>query len=555
MNFKRLICSVLLALFAIASFDATAEGVSVNKARTIANSFIKSHSMTAPGSLQAPAMADLVLAHAEPSGKVANTNVYYVFNIKGGGFIIVSAEDKAAPVLGYSDKGQIDINNMSDPLRFMLDGYKEEIDYLLTHKIKPSQSFRQTISDPVTIIEPMTITTWGPEDPYNYQCPQLRGKYSRIGCVGVCMAQITYFWKFPLSCDSLPTYWASRLNAYVPALPATTFDYSKMILSYSHWDFETGKVVLDTYTQEQADEVAKLCRYCGQATQMNYSPTGSTPNVAGGKLKAMIKFGYNSKAKSINRDNYEEDAWETLLQAELHAGRPVMYTGYGAAAASVGHAFIVDGYNNEHYYHMNMGWYGVNDGWYILSAISFVNRFGENIFYERKLSMILGMEPPLFCTINADVHADGGLYMLGQTIYPLASDVDLSMSYRTLPFMFSLTDAAGNKVAESESITLNRLSFENGSDISLPMMLPETLPTGTYDLHLNYRTSDSDPLTQAITAQGQLYVVGRLAKYGTPFGIGDVADAIDMILAETPAEPALNIGDVTMLIDYLLNNN
>ena len=88
MNFKRLICSVLLALFAIASFDATAEGVSVNKARTIANSFIKSHSMTAPGSLQAPAMADLVLAHAEPSGKVANTNVYYVFNIKGGGFII-----------------------------------------------------------------------------------------------------------------------------------------------------------------------------------------------------------------------------------------------------------------------------------------------------------------------------------------------------------------------------------------------------------------------------------------------------------------------------------
>ena len=552
MNFKSFISSMLLALFAGASFCAAAGNVTPSMARATANDFIKYHHTASPGSINAPATADLVLAHAEPSEKVPNANVYYVFNIKGGGFVIVAGEDHAAPVLGYSDKGRIDLNNMSESLQVMLDRYKDEVEYLLTHDVDAPKTFNQSFKEPTVIVEPMTKTTWGPEDPYNYQCPMLKGKYSRIGCVGVCMAQVIYFWKFPLSCDSLPRYWASRLNAYVEALPATTFDYSKMILSYSHWDFDKSKVILDEYTEEQGYEVAKLCRYCGQATQMNYSPTGSTPNIAGGKLKAMIKFGYNSKAKSINQDNYEEDVWKGLLRAEINAGRPVMYTGYGASAAAIGHAFIIDGYDDEEYFHMNMGWYGVNDGWYLLSAIKFVNRFGENIFYERKLSMILYLEPPLFCTINTEVEADNDLMLLGDTFTPRAVDVDLSMSYRTLPFMFTLTDSDGNVKAMSETVILNRLTFENGSDIVLPLTIPQSLPEGVYDLHLNYLSGDTDPLTVAVTAQGQLTVVGKFAKYGAPFGIADVVAAIDGLLVED-AGGDYTIADVTSLIDYLLD--
>jgi hypothetical protein len=126
------------------------------------------------------------------------------------------------------------------------------------------------------------------------------------------------------------------------------------------------------------------------------------------------------------------------------------------------------------------------------------------------------------------------------------------MSYRTLPFMFSLTDAEGNEVAVSESTTLNRLTFENGTDISLALTLPETLPDGTYDLHLNYRTAEGQPLTQALTSQGQLTIYGKFAKYGAPFSIDDVVDAIDMLLTGNFVGVQINITDVTMLIDYLL---
>ena len=158
----------------------------------------------------------------------------------------------------------------------------------------------------------------------------------------------------------------------------------------------------------------------------------------------------------------------------------------------------------------------------------------------------------MFCTINAEVAADGGLHILGETFTAQASDVRLSMSYRTLPFMFSLTDAEGNEVAVSEPTTLNRLTFENGTDISLALTLPATLPEGIYDLYLNYRTAEGQPLTRAVTAQGQLTVLGKFAKFGAPFDITDVVEAIDRILLGDFDSVQISIGDVTMLIDYLL---
>ncbi len=550
MNFKKLVSMLLLVSLAVLSYHAAAGPVSAGMARSAANSFVKSHFKASPGSLKAPATADLVLAHSEPSGKVPRANAYYIFNIKGGGFVIVSGEDHAASVLGYSDKGQIDINNMSEPLQDMLNGYKAEVDYLLTHDVKVPVTFNQSFNDPVAIVEPMTKSEWGPERPYNIQCPMLRGENSKTGCQGTCMSQMLYFWRFPLSCDSFPSYWASRLNAYVPALPATTFNYDIMLLSYSHWDFDLGKVVQDTYTEEQVQEVAKLARYCGQSVQMNYSPAVSTPK--GNVLDAMIKFGFNSKAKRVYRVNYTEEAWENLARLELDAGRPIMYIAFGASAASVGHGFILDGYDSENYFHMNMGWYGVNNGWYLLSAIQFVNRFGQDIHYTRDISMALGVEPPLYCLMKTEINASNDLLVLGQSFNPQAVDVNLNMSYRTLPFLFSLTDAQGTEVALSESITLNRLTFENGSDITLSLMLPATLPQGSYDLHFNYRTADGAPLTRVVTASGKLTVVGRFAKYGSPFGIEDVIEAVDSVMNDDSGE--VSISDVTSLIDYLLDS-
>lgn len=538
---------MVLALLSVASFHTVADNVSADGARAMANNFIKSHFKAPPGSFQAPAMADLVLAHAEPSGKVAHANCYYIFNIKGGGFIIVSGEDHATPVLGYSDKGQIDVVNMPDALKGLLGEYKEDIEYLLTHDIKVSTSFNQSFRDAVEIVAPMTKSTWGPQEPYFNLCPVLGGQHSKVGCAGVCISQLIYFWQYPVSCDSLPSYYASKLGGYVPALPPTVFDYEKMLPSYAEWDFEHQKLIQGVYTEEQAYEVAKLCRYCGQALKMNYSPGSSSNQVY--RIVAMKAFGYNPNAVTLYRKNYNDSIWVELLKAELDAGRPIGYSGRDPVRGSA-HAFIIDGYNSEDYFHINVGWYGHSNGWYQISAVLLTALDGSGRHYKDNNQFSQGLEPPLFCTINAGVGASSGLHLLGETITAQASDVHLSMSYRTLPFMFSLTDVDGNQMALSESITLNRLTFENGTDISLALALPETLPEGTYNLHLNYRTGDSDPLTPAVTAADQLTVVGRLAKFGAPFNIGDVTDAINIMLTDNSSN--IKISDVTTLIAYLL---
>ena len=548
MNIKRLM-SFMLASMMLASFHISANNVSVNEAKAIANTFMKSHCSN-PGSFKAPSTSDLQLAYTEYSRKVAGSNVFYAFNIKGGGFIIVAGDDMATPVLGYSDRGKLDFNNLPEGLQCLLDSYREEIEYAQTHPNEVIQPLKHSLRDASVVVEPMTRSTWGPEYPYNTQCPVFNGKNSKVGCAGVAMAQFLYFWQFPVSSPALPAYYASNAGDTVPALPATSFDYDKMIQTFCYWDYSKQKTVQYEYTEEQVYEVAKLCRYIGQMAKMNYSPakSGITEDR---KIQALKDYGYNSLAKSIKRANYTPERWNELLRTELDAGRPVMYAGF--AVSQNGHAWIIDGYDSDDYFHMNMGWYGYNDGWYLISSIKFVNRYGNNRFYNGVHNMILNLEPPLYCEVNADgIGGNNSLIVLGDNLYPIAERVHLHTSYRTVEMSFSLMGADNAIVAASQPVYVTRHTYDQFSDITSSLTLPADLPEGRYDLQFCYRTEADGPLTAVLTANGALTVVGKFAKFNVPFNVGDVVKAIDTIITEDPQPQDINVADVVYLIDYIL---
>ena len=96
MNIKKSLSSIVLAAFAMLSLNASAGNIDANAARAAANNFIKQQATVMPGTFRATAMTDLKLTHAEQSSAVQGAVDYYVFNIKGGGFVIVSGEDRAA---------------------------------------------------------------------------------------------------------------------------------------------------------------------------------------------------------------------------------------------------------------------------------------------------------------------------------------------------------------------------------------------------------------------------------------------------------------------------
>ena len=423
--------ALALAAFVFIPMNVNAGNIDATAARATANSFIKQHSALAP-SFKGAALADLTLAHAQASKTVAGANDYYAFNIKGGGFILIAGEDRAAQVLGYSDKGRFEYDRLPAPLQDILNEYQREIEYLQTNTdddLVPMQNAFQGTRG----VEPLIKTTWGQEMPYYLQCPIQNGEYCVVGCVATAMAQVMYYWKFPEGSDAIASYspWFSSVT--YPGLPATTFDYNKMLLSYCHWDWDNSELIQDTYTDEQAQEVAKLSRYCGQAVSMDYSPEGSGA-YTWDQYDAMLEFGFRSTAQDVSKNGgwwlgaYSTSQWEAMMKEELDAGRPILYS--ASDPSEGGHAFICDGYNSDGYFHFNMGWYGTCDGWYLSTSLKMTHRSGDQLNFSSSHEMLIGIEPPEgweppVSFIRGDVNNDGSVTIADVTAlidYLLSND-------------------------------------------------------------------------------------------------------------------------------------
>lgn len=554
MRIKKCFNALFLTALALTALNVNAANVSSAEARQVANSFLKQHATS--GMFNAPANADLKLVHAEKASALSSVYDYYAFNIVGGGFIIVAGEDRATPVLGYGDKGGIDFNNLPAPLKDLLDGYKKEIEYLRTFKEGELVSKTPSIKDAGTV-GPLISTTWGQEMPYYLQCPTYQGEYCVVGCVATAMAQVMNYWQYPTSITAKSRYYCYSIGGYVPALSATTIDYSLMLDSYCHWDYDNSELVQDTYTDAQAQEVAKLGRYCGQAVQMDYSPEGSGAYTTD-QLNAMKNFGY-SNATYYSKgggwwgggSNYTTEQWEAMLKTEIDAGRPILYSANDPSAG--GHAFICDGYNSDGKFHFNLGWYGTCDGWYATTALNMVHRDGDELKFSSGHEIISNIQPPTYCRISVGgLDAGNDLLIVGEDLLSAqANSVTFRTTYNFINLMFALTDAQGNRVVNGNAVNLVPNTFEQGSNVTGTLNLPSTLAPGIYDLSLYYYYSNANQLTAVdVNATGQLHVVGHLAKYNAPFDISDVTTVIDEILLGESS--ILGISDVTELIDYIL---
>ena len=86
------------------------------EAKAIAGSFVQARAQT-NGARRVSAKMDIAAA----------STAYYAINA-GNGYVVVSADDRLPDVLGYSDNGTFDANNMSPAMRFWLACYDEELE-------------------------------------------------------------------------------------------------------------------------------------------------------------------------------------------------------------------------------------------------------------------------------------------------------------------------------------------------------------------------------------------------------------------------------------------
>ena len=389
-SYKKLLLLVPCAFVAFSAFNAAAAHVTAAAAKAIATQFVSDRAATPAQRIQAASR--LQLSHTEASAVAAGANAFYVFNVgDNDGFVIVAGDDRAQQVLGYSDHGSLDWNTLPENMKAWLNVYRHEIEYLQANPKLELPAITATPRRAAQAVAPLCSTTWGQEEPYYNRCPKKGNEYCVTGCVATAMAQVMYYWKYPSSV--VPAFSAySTGSLSVPALPSTTFKWNKMIDSYCHWDYSTRSLVQDAYTAEQADAVAEVMRYCGQSVYMGYDPEGSGA-YTWNQADAMEEFGFEILTGLKSAYGYNTSTWMSMLNADLDAGRPILYSAsdeYGEG----GHAFIIDGYDASGNYHLNWGWYGTGDGYYPITALNVEHRDGTKLYFNDAQQAILGVEPP-----------------------------------------------------------------------------------------------------------------------------------------------------------------
>ena len=112
---------ILLFVFSIIS-NTYAQNVSLDRAKRIGEMFVKES--TSLGKERD--VINSALSHTFKSSDSKPS--IYVFNVDGGGFVVVSAEEKVKPILAYSTNGSFDVENMAPGFNFTLTSYQDEIE-------------------------------------------------------------------------------------------------------------------------------------------------------------------------------------------------------------------------------------------------------------------------------------------------------------------------------------------------------------------------------------------------------------------------------------------
>lgn len=298
---------------------------------------------------------------------------------------------------------------------------------------------------------------WNQERPYNMLCPTINGKFSYTGCTITALAIVMRYHQWPeKGVGTLPGYQTYTYNVTVPdLLLGHTYDWENMLLEYPY----------SGYSQAEANAVATLMRDCGIMVQADYGPVGSFGTAAStyyipDGLKTYM--GYDKRTRGISRNYYTTSEWNSLMQAELDSNRPVIYSGFNEEA---GHAFVLDGYTDQNYYHVNWGWGGYCDGYFLLTALDpdgqgaggsegGYNMYQDAVIGIQKDTGEKGIEELRYAECTIDGHYVNGLFVDGTVVsgepFELYIGALSNMGSETFvgDLMFGVADKEGKLVEE-----------------------------------------------------------------------------------------------------------
>ena len=360
---KRFVLVTLVMLLSVGQLLAT--HVDVNTAKSIGENYVRNNI----SSLRGFQNSKHVLTISDDKGNAC----LYIFNIEDKGYYIVSADDRAKPVLAYSNEGCIDVNNILPAMAYYLEHYKNAISYAIENDLKADVEIENEWNTVRTrgvaerkigkSVEPMVELKWNQVYPYSYFCPtddNGPGGHVYVGCAADVMAMIMKYWNYPEK--------GTGSHSYVPeGYPTQSVDFSAAKYDWGNMPVQ----IFSSSPKKEIEAIALLMYHCSVSVDMKYGAYASS-GYSEMVPSAMNKyFSYTEKMSHLYRNQYDLNEWEKLLRDNLDQGFPVYYA--GSSPVSGGHAFLCDGYTEDGYFHFNWGWSGMYNGNFAIDALNPTN--------------------------------------------------------------------------------------------------------------------------------------------------------------------------------------
>lgn len=359
-----------LSLLALDSLMVQAHPVTLETAKNLAQSFVTANFEFSRQS------TDLILVKTAYSER--GDACYYIFNVGETGFVIFAADDNYRPIIGYSDEGIFDVNDMAPALVDYLEIVRQGViaaaaktsapvdvaaDWTMLEKTGRLVS-RHGGRDDEYLVE----TKWNQNYPYNYFCPEGDGGpggHCYAGCVATAAAQLMKYWNHPLQGQGSYTYFPEDHPEYGPLTAnfgETIYDWDNMPLQISA-----------SSPQVEIEAVATLIYHAGVCVDMNYRPSSSGA-VTGRLCERMPQFFYYTPAMvNLYREDYTHESYMQLVMDAIDMSWPMVHRGGG-------HAYVLDGYDDNDMVHFNWGWSGSSDGFFNIDDHGYTE--GESVIYN-----------------------------------------------------------------------------------------------------------------------------------------------------------------------------
>lgn len=396
----------LLKLLLFIPVSLQAQTIEVGDAQNKAQHFFESLS---PMTRSSQPEVKLNLAYTSKSG---DETYFYVFNNANGGYVIMGGDETAKEVLGYSENGTFDADQLSPAIRWWLNQYQSQISTAIAAKRKDiTANSVSTRAEEWPEVKPLLGgIEWDQVLPYNAKILDNSEKtdpieHYSIGCVTTATAQVLRYWKYPERGMFSHTYHSKGIKME-----------ANFAESIYHWDLMKEKYFPMYEGTPEENAVAQLMSDLTIALNMSF---GRSYEGGSGTLNAAIPyalrtyFGYSKDMELLSRNQLAgmpDGMWERIVYSELVAGRPVIYGGVDLYGGN-NHSFVCDGYKDG-FFHINWGWDGrSNSEYYLLTstettpALAPKNELAGSVIgqYSENQVIIVGIQP--------DPQSEGFVYL------------------------------------------------------------------------------------------------------------------------------------------------